>query len=68
MDTFGSYIAKYAPQYNNDKKLRRYRGMLIRILKKFWDTHNDLYIYQHLRICRIMEKKYPDMVVKRWDK
>ncbi len=68
MDTFGRYIAKYAPQYNNKKKLKlmRYRKLLIKTLEKYWVTNNKLYRHQHSRICRMAMKDYPDMIFERW--
>ena len=66
MNEFGRYIAKYAPQYKNDKKLIRYRSILIKILNKYYDTGNKLYKHQHSRICRMAMRDYPDMVFTRY--
>ena len=67
---FVRYIARFAPQYINDKKLIRYRSILSKILEKYCNTADPwlerLYSHQHSRIYRMAMKDYPDMIFTRW--
>ena len=67
MTIFPEYIAKYAPQYNNDKKLIRYRDILKKIVHKYYENKLPikLFKHQHLRIEKMMHKEYPNIIVRR---
>jgi len=44
-------------------KLERYRRILIRIIDKYWDTRKKLYKHQEVRIWRMINMEFPDIII-----